>query len=159
MKLCTINNIAPTDRPVTANVGIEAERSSDSTALAALLSSFQPQKTTLAHIRFATVGTVKPENCHPFTAADISGRVWTMIHNGTIYSGEQTYRYLSKQGGDTDSERLFLSLIDKINQRLIRGRLTERERFALISDSVSENSPRQASPGQIRSHYSIHHCA
>ena len=119
-----------------------AERASDSGVLGSLLNELRPQKTVLAHIRFATVGAIKPENCHPFTAADISGRVWTMIHNGTIYSGGETYRYIGRQTGETDSERLFLAFIDRMNSHLAQGDMTESRRFDIVNGFITENAPR-----------------
>ena len=101
------------------------------------------QKNMLAHIRYATVGSVRAENCHPFAQEDVSGREWTMIHNGTIYSGRNTYRYYKTQEGDTDSERLFLSFIDTINEALgHHGKLTEKDRFKVVNDFITVNAPR-----------------
>ena len=81
----------------------------------------EPQTLMLAHIRLATVGTVKYDNCHPYTGFDASGRRWTLIHNGTIYSGTELMKYLSVQSGDTDSERIFLYLLDEINSAIIQN--------------------------------------
>ena len=120
----------------------EAKKASDSTVLPPLLEELPPQKTLLAHIRYATAGTVREENCHPCIDKDITGREWTMIHNGTIYSGGDTYRYYRTQYGDTDSERLFLLFMDRLNERLSKGSLTERERFALVNGFMTEHSPR-----------------
>lgn len=120
----------------------ESVKASESKLLPELLKDLPPQKNFLAHIRYATVGTVKEENCHPFTDRDISGREWTMIHNGTIYSGRKTYKYIRTQRGDTDSERLFLSFMDMMNEKLSAGRLSERERFAAVNDFITDNAPR-----------------
>ncbi len=119
-----------------------AEKAADSKMLAELLDTLPPQKLTLAHIRFATVGSVRTENCHPFSGFDISGREWTLIHNGTIYSGSEPYRYINVQSGDTDSERLFLALIDCIDKRLARGALSEAERFLTVERFIREHAPR-----------------
>ena len=78
----------------------------------------QPQKTFLAHIRYATVGSTQYANCHPFYAKDNSGRVWVFIHNGTLYSDRKVLQYAEFQEGNTDSERAFLYLIDKVNEKL-----------------------------------------
>lgn len=119
-----------------------AESAVQSSKLSELLESIPPQKTALAHIRFATVGSIKLENCHPFTGKDISGRTWTMIHNGTIYSSKHSYRYVHAQKGNTDSERLFLAFLDMMNTRLAKGDICERERFGLVNGFVTENAPR-----------------
>ena len=39
-----------------------------------------------AHIRFSTCGAQSVENCHPFLGSDISGREWTLIHNGILFN-------------------------------------------------------------------------
>ena len=96
------------------------------------------ERTILAHIRFATVGTMEYANCHPFTGTDNSGRVWTLVHNGTIFAGASLNDYMGLQFGETDSERVLLHLIARIDRAQIRlGRpLTEEERFAVLSSAI-----------------------
>ncbi len=113
-----------------------------STLLPLILKDLPPQKNMLAHIRYATVGSITEENCHPFSGSDISGREWTMIHNGTIYSGKDTYKYYKTQLGETDSERLFLSLIDTVNDALCKGLSSERERFSTVNRFIACHAPR-----------------
>ena len=120
----------------------EPVKASASEKLKEVKNDIPAQKNMLAHIRYATVGSVKIENCHPFAKEDVSGREWTMIHNGTIYSGRNTYRYYKKQDGDTDSERLFLSFIDTMNDALDHSRLTEKDRFRVVNDFITTNAPR-----------------
>jgi glutamine amidotransferase len=116
------------------------ERASDSAALERLLQNIEDQKTVLGHIRFATVGSIKLENCHPFTGRDITGRQWTLIHNGTIYSGSSLIPYLNNQSGDTDSERLFLFLMDTLNSAQQNGELSQQERCELVDNFIKEMS-------------------
>lgn len=97
----------------------------------------EPQKHFMAHIRLATAGAVKTENCHPFSGFDTSGRRWTLIHNGTIYAVNRTFPYRSAQHGNTDSERVFLYLLDKLNK--VRPS-NESERFAVADEVVQELS-------------------
>ena len=120
----------------------EAVSANESTFLTDFIDSMQPQKLLLAHIRYATVGTVKEENCHPFSGTDDSGREWTMIHNGTIFHGEHNYRYAAQQQGDTDSERFFLSMLDAVNHQLAGGIPTDRERFEAINRFIADHAPR-----------------
>lgn len=96
----------------------------------------------LAHIRYATIGNVELRNCHPFTAFDNDGRRWTLIHNGTIFDYAPMDEYIRRQRGDTDSERILLYLIDKINEEIKRiGRsLEDSERFEIIDKLVGEIS-------------------
>ncbi len=119
-----------------------ADKANESEKLKKILQSLEPQSVLLGHIRFATVGSVKTVNCHPFTARDNTGREWTLIHNGTIYSGSQLMEFLSRQSGDTDSERLFLHLLKKLDAAQQNGALDERGRFELIDALVREMSPR-----------------
>lgn len=114
----------------------EPVKALNSRFLHSLTKSLPPQKTMLAHIRLATVGNIKPDNCHPFSDEDISGRRWTMIHNGTIYSAVNDYRYYKFQSGETDSERLFLSFMDYMNDSISKHKTTERERFETVNEFV-----------------------
>ena len=118
------------------------ERASDSKLLKTILDDLQPQKLILGHVRFATVGSITQENCHPFSAEDVTGRRWTLIHNGTIYSGKKLIPYLRVQTGDTDSERLFLCLLNSVNKAQTEHKMSADERCRLIDGFVSELSPR-----------------
>ncbi|WP_295155838.1 class II glutamine amidotransferase [uncultured Ruminococcus sp.] len=118
------------------------EKASDSPKLAEIMKGIAPQKDLLAHIRFATVGKIKQENCHPFTGCDITGRRWTFAHNGTIYSGSSLIPYLRTQAGDTDSERVFMYLMDSVNKAQENGELSSEERCLLIDDLVRDLAPR-----------------
>ena len=100
------------------------------------------ERTLIAHIRFATVGHLEYANCHPFSAADNRGRIWTLAHNGTIFNGPELNDYIGIQCGDTDSERVLLHLIDRIDREQIRlGRsLDEEERFGTLAAVIAELS-------------------
>ena len=118
------------------------ERADLSDRLSGLIEKLEPQKDFLGHIRFATVGTIKDENCHPFRSQDITGRTWTLIHNGTIYSASRLIPFMSQQSGDTDSERLFLYLMQLLDEAQEQGGLDEQKRCELIDKLVRELSPR-----------------
>lgn len=94
----------------------------------------------LAHIRYATIGNVEYRNCHPFTGKDQLGRRWTQVHNGTIFDYPALSKYVTLQQGDTDSERIFLYLLDRLNaaQAEKGGKLSFDERFELIDGIVGE---------------------
>lgn len=113
-----------------------------STLLPQILAEMPPQTAALAHIRLATVGSVKAENCHPFSACDCTGRRWTLIHNGTVYSGKTLIPYRARQSGDTDSERIFLWLMDTLNALQQSRSLSPAERFDVIDRLVITLSPR-----------------
>lgn len=102
-----------------------------------------PFQNAFFHLRYATVGAVETGNTHPLTAMDVMGRTWTIIHNGTIFNGEKTDKYFYKQFGSTDTERLLLFLIDRINEKSLERRvpLTEKERFGVIEKAFHDVAP------------------
>ena len=63
-------------------------------------------RTFVAHVRYATTGSVSPQNTHPF---EQHGRLFA--HNGVIADLPRLERELGESmdlvGGDTDSERFF----------------------------------------------------
>ncbi|MCD8019027.1 MAG: class II glutamine amidotransferase, partial [Clostridiales bacterium] len=90
-------------------------------------------KVVLGHIRYATIGNIEYRNCHPYTGKDITGRRWTLIHNGTIFKYDPLNKYVNKQQGDTDSERILLYLLDQINQQTeTHGILDSEVRFRVL---------------------------
>lgn len=98
-------------------------------------------KNVFAHIRYATIGNIEYKNCHPYSKKDHNGRRWTVIHNGTIFDYPPLYKYVKLQEGDTDSERILLYIVDKINQaEMGNERLSGRERFHMIDCIISNMS-------------------
>lgn len=118
----------------------ESLRASKSHYLNERLSQPIEEKIVLSHIRYATIGNVEYKNCHPYSGKDNFGRTWTMIHNGTIFDYPPLESYVKKQKGDTDSERIFLYILDKINlaQREKKAKLNFEERFTLL-DCIVKN--------------------
>jgi glutamine amidotransferase len=112
--------------------------------LPALLEELPDCKVLLAHIRRATIGGVKPENCHPFVRTDFAGRTWTLMHNGTVFDDSKLFPYQKVQIGDTDSERILLYLIDKMNEKIARSTtpLNSFERFRVVERVVDDLSYR-----------------
>lgn len=129
-----------------ASVSIHTEpvTASDSGLLPKLLEDNAASQTVLAHIRRATVGGVNLKNCHPFVRTDNMGRMWLLIHNGTIFSGMKLIRYQTKQDGDTDSERILLYLVDQIDEQAARKgcELNSFERFKVVERVIAELSYR-----------------
>ena len=121
------------------SVDKEPVKATESELLHGILEERIEERTILAHIRFATVGTMEYANCHPFSGADDSGRVWTLVHNGTIFSGAVLNDYMGLQFGETDSERVLLHLIARVNRAQgRRGRpLTDAERFDVLSSAIA----------------------
>lgn len=96
----------------------EAVSAHDSLVLPELLNHDIKTSVLIAHIRFATIGSISKSNSHPFTTRDSSGREWTMAHNGNIYSGMELLPYLDTHAGETDSERVLLYLTDAMSKAI-----------------------------------------
>ena len=64
----------------------------------------------IAHIRKASKGGIEYKNSHPFIRRDSSNRTWTLAHNGTIFESTELEPYVSRQKGQTDSERILYYL-------------------------------------------------
>ena len=77
----------------------------------------------IAHIRLATKGSLEYRNTHPFTMPDATGRAWTLAHNGTIFDCDVLNRYALLQEGSTDSERILMYIVDKINEAIAQKAL------------------------------------
>lgn len=122
----------------------DPERAIDSKLLPRLIGKGIPRKRVLAHIRYATVGSINVNNCHPFVAYDGTGREWSMIHNGTVFNGTALLKYFNLQEGETDSERLLLYLMDLIDEATRRKghELDKDERFDVIEGMIAANADR-----------------
>ena len=95
-----------------------------------------------AHIRLSTCGNTVRENCHPFFGCDVSGREWTLIHNGILFNEQLLATYDLKEAGQTDSERALLFLLDVVDEAAVRsgGLLDFPVRFQALSGAVSQIS-------------------
>lgn len=76
----------------------------------------ESSSTFVAHIRFASIGSLEASNTHPFEQA---GRLFA--HNGILYEVENLERevgedYLRLVDGETDSERLFALITKRIDE-------------------------------------------
>ena len=107
-----------------------------------ILSNPVVSKNVFAHIRLATMGEIISPNCHPFTEADDNNRSWMLIHNGTIFDYPKLDEYVEKETGSTDSERILLYIIDKVNDfEAEKGApSTIKERFYLLAGIVEDLS-------------------
>ena len=95
-------------------------------------------KSALAHIRLATMGNMDVANCHPFISEDNNGRKWVLIHNGTIFKCDLLNKYKKTQDGNTDSERILMYIIDRINYKERQQPLSDREQFNCIYKIISK---------------------
>ena len=118
--------------------------STRSAKIVKLLSSGISCRGIIAHIRKATIGYVEHKNTHPFIAHDPNWREWAFAHNGTIFECDDLSIYSYKQKGSTDSERVFLYLLDKINEETDKKghELDAKERFDVVDRIVTGLSPK-----------------
>lgn len=120
----------------------EPVKASCSEHLKDILSNPVVGKNVFAHIRLATVGEIVSPNCHPFIEADDNNRSWMLIHNGTIFQYPELEKYREKEKGNTDSERILLFIIDKVNEfeKAKGAPSTIKERFNLLTDIIADLS-------------------
>lgn len=80
-------------------------------------------KTTIAHIRKATIGEVNINNCHPFERK-LWNKSWLFCHNGDLknFSPVLDSRFVPE--GNTDSELAFCKLLQDLNREFPDGEPT-----------------------------------
>ena len=63
---------------------------------------------------------------------------WFLMHNGTIFDSDELSKYLSRQEGTTDSERILLHIVDKINEAIKKHNrpLLGEEKFEIVEKIV-----------------------
>ena len=98
----------------------------------------------IGHLRHATVGLLDRDNCHPFEAADATGRRWVLAHNGTIFSYPPLDHLTLRQRGQTDSERILLHIVELMDDHARRtGRAPDAAaRFDILSRYAADLSRR-----------------
>lgn len=97
----------------------------------------------IAHIRKATQGAVRLENCHPFQR-ELWGRYWVFAHNGDLEAFSPHLHGAFRPVGDTDSERAFCWLLQEL-AKAHAGVPTVAE----LSATLRELVPRIASHGSF----------
>lgn len=103
----------------------------------------------IAHIRKATVGPVRLENCHPFKR-ELWGRYWVFAHNGDLptlpleppfeppFQAPSVYRAV----GQTDSEQAFCLLLNHIRQQFPARKPTIEVLYPVlqsITDAIAQH--------------------
>lgn len=117
----------------------EPVKASNSDLLKSIMDRDIVTSNCFAHIRQATIGEISLENTHPFTMNDRSGRRWVFMHNGSIFESDvlKPYQYIQK--GSTDSERIFLYMIDEINRLCEKkSEPDDTDRFETIDRIIKE---------------------
>src|SRR5262249_51424481 len=123
------------------------------------ISSAVQARTVLAHLRLASVGSIRLDNAHPFLF-----QRWAFAHNGTLHAFSRhraaiealiAPRFAAEMRGDTDSERCFTLFLTRLSQaadldgrpRLgaVQGALaTTRVEVARITDVDAGDGKRSA---------------
>ena len=129
--------------PARTAVFHESIRAKDSRLLGGLLAAGVSADLAIAHIRLATIGSVTEDNCHPFVREDVSGRIWTLAHNGTIFDFPDLQRFYDIDGCETDSACVLAWLTEQINQQTEEnnGPLSQLQLNQVISDAIAELAP------------------
>lgn len=117
------------------------ERAVDSAACKRALAEGVSSTHALAHIRYATKGSLSYENTHPFIGRDASGREWSFVHNGSIFHPAKLERFDSLALGESDSERVLLYLLDAVDAAARSGRTGFEGRFEALSDALAALAP------------------
>ena len=117
----------------------EPVKALDSEYLRCIMNKDIISSSCMAHIRQATIGEISDDNTHPFVMYDKTGRRWVFMHNGSIFESDVLKHYQYIQKGSTDSERIFLYIIDEINRLYAsKGESTDRDRYELIDRIIRE---------------------
>jgi predicted glutamine amidotransferase len=77
--------------------------------------SVQTPELSIAHLRKGSVGSVLPENTHPFVFDN-----WSLCHNGMLFESENiplSDDIHSRIQGTSDTERIFLSIMDNLQKK------------------------------------------
>ena len=93
-------------------------------------------KILVAHVRYASAGTNKLENTHPFEMDN-----WVFAHNGTIRNKSDLERHIEpylkdKIKGDTDSERYFALILSQFKRDRIHANSKINDLFASLKSSI-----------------------
>ena len=96
-------------------------------------------KNVIAHIRKATQGTVRLENCHPFIR-ELWGRHWIFAHTGDLFGYDPFLRGVYQPVGDTDSELAFCALMQGLRMRFPGSQPPLPELFRTIEELTRDGA-------------------
>jgi predicted glutamine amidotransferase len=96
----------------------------------------------IAHIRKATQGRIALENSHPFQR-ELWGRYWIFAHNGNLENYRPPLSGLYRPVGNTDSERAFCHILDRLRRDFPDGPPDD----AAIFDALRRLTPEIARHG------------
>lgn len=91
----------------------------------------------IAHIRKATRGRIALENSHPFQR-ELWGRYWVFAHNGTLENFEPRLSDSFQPVGDTDSERAFCFMLDRLRREFPGGPPADEAVYRLLGETAGD---------------------
>ena len=91
----------------------------------------------IAHIRKATRGRIALENTHPFQR-ELWGRYWIFAHNGNLRGFDPAFDGSFTPVGDTDSERAFCWMLQRLRQRFDGAPPGDAELFEALRGLAGE---------------------
>jgi glutamine amidotransferase len=94
-------------------------------------------KNVIAHIRKATQGRIALENTHPFQR-ELWGRYWIFAHNGNLKDFAPPLEGPFLPVGDTDSERAFCWLLQRLRSRFPDGMPGDEALLAVLRELTLE---------------------
>ncbi|KAK3584157.1 hypothetical protein CHS0354_035237 [Potamilus streckersoni] len=93
----------------------------------------------LAHIRKANIGSVCLKNNQPF-CRELWGKNWVFMHNGDLYNFEPQSYECFRPVGDTDSERAFCVIMNRIRSHYTPETVSVRGLTMLLQEAADELS-------------------
>lgn len=94
-------------------------------------------RNVIAHIRKATHGAARLENCHPFIR-ERWGRHWLFAHNGDLHDFNPGLDGIYSPVGQTDSERAFCVLMEQLYARFGTYEPDNGQLFSAVADITAE---------------------
>lgn len=91
----------------------------------------------IAHIRKATQGRIALENTHPFMR-ELWGRYWIFAHNGNLQDFAPPLQGWFRPVGETDSERAFCFLLEKLRARFPDAQPEPGRLYAALRELTAE---------------------
>lgn len=116
---------------------ITGQDASASSARALALKQSPPRaRNVIAHIRKATQGPVTAANSHPFTR-ELWGRTWSFAHNGDLRDFAPPLGGRFRPAGQTDSERAFCHLLERLRGRFGATAPARRALFEAVEETAA----------------------
>lgn len=94
-------------------------------------------RNVIAHIRKATQGATRLENCHPFMR-ELRGQQWVFAHNGDVKDFALTERGPYLPVGTTDSEVVFCEIMNTLYRRFDGHSPSHDELFEVIGELTAK---------------------